>query len=114
MFNYLSPKITTQIQGMPGFFMGSGQGKQYSNYFFDIGFKKDIIKNRFTLNCRLSDVFKTNRFFMDTYGDNFTASLNRTSESRILFVGLTYKVNKGLKQKPKQKMTDTENQDMDY
>ncbi|MDP4267684.1 MAG: outer membrane beta-barrel family protein [Bacteroidota bacterium] len=116
MYNYMSSKTVAQMQGMQGFSMGSGSGKQYSNQFCDIGFKKDIIKNMFTLNCRLSDVFKTNRFKMDTYGTNFSSSLNRTGESRILFIGLTYKINGGLKVKPKKNnANDSENnQDMDY
>jgi outer membrane receptor protein involved in Fe transport len=110
-FNYRSPVFTAQNSG--GYFGGSGggsQGKQKENYFFDIGLKKDFLKNKLTLSLRLSDIFNTNNYQLETKGVNYTSLVNRKRESRVLFFGVSYKINGGFKQK-KRKVTDDNSND---
>lgn len=90
-----------------------GQGKQKENYSMDIGLKKDLLKDKLSASCRLSDVFKTSKYEMITYGTNFTSTMLRKRDSRVLYFGLTYKINGGLKQKNKKKGDFDEN-DSDY
>ena len=50
---------------------------------------------------------------MDTYGTNFTSSILRKRDSRVLYFELTYKINGGLKQKNRKKGDFDEN-DSDF
>jgi outer membrane receptor protein involved in Fe transport len=110
-FNYRSSIFTAQNSG--GYFGGSGggsQGKQKANYFFDIGLKKDFFKNKLTLSLRLSDIFNTNTYSLDTQGSNYFSQVNRKRETRVLFFGASYKINGGIKQKKKRNGEDNSNE----
>ena len=97
---YSAPVITV-TGGSDRYSGGGGQGKQKENYTMDIALKKDIFKNKANISLRVSDVFNTNNFDMDTYGSNYTASTQSKRESRVVYLGLTYKLNGGFKQKNK-------------
>lgn len=105
-FNYTSPMITVSSGGSH-FMSGGGQGEIKENYFADFGMKKEFLKGRIAVSLRMSDVFKTMKYDMVTYGENFTSSMKRRRQSRILFFGIVYKLNGGIKQKGRKK------QDMD-
>ncbi len=90
-FNYNSPMVFNPSTGRHG--GGGTQGKMDENYWADLGLKKDFLDGNLSLSVRLSDVFKTMKFNMTTYGSNFTSTSERTRDSRILFVGLSYKFN---------------------
>jgi len=101
-FVYNAPKYT--VQNAP--FGGGGQGKQSAFYFVDLGVKRDILKGKGTINIRLSDVFKTQRFDMENFGDNFTSHTYRYRDSRVLYVGFTYRIRDYKKDRSKKKMDD--------
>jgi outer membrane receptor protein involved in Fe transport len=109
-FNYRSPIFTAQNSGdYFGGSSGGSQGKQKANYFFDIGLKKDFFKNKLTFSLRLSDIFNTNKYQLTTQGINYTSYLNRKRESRVLYFGVSYKINGGIKQKRKRNADDNSN-----
>jgi hypothetical protein len=89
--NYRAPIITPQ-------------GKMYETYSADIAMKKDFMKdNRLSVSFRVSDVFNTQKFDMEAFGNNFYSTMTRKRQSQAAFLTLSYKINGGLKQKPKRK-----------
>lgn len=90
-FNYRSPIVTSGTGGR-GFSAG-GQGRMAEMWSLDLGLKKNILKNKGTVTFRASDVFKTATFNSTTYGDNFTSTYERGRNSRMFFIGFTYKIN---------------------
>lgn len=58
---------------------------------FDLGAKKDILKGQGSLTLRLSDIFNQRAWDMETRGFNFNSDMYRKRESRILFIGFTYR-----------------------
>jgi len=93
--NYRAPMVTIQ-------------GSMKANYFADIAMKKEIFKNA-SLTLRLSDIFKTQKMEMESSGSNFTLHNIRQRQSRVLYLGFTYKINGGLKGKDKKKSFDNGN-----
>lgn len=51
------------------------------------------MNNNATISLRLSDIFDTQRFKMYNYGDNFTLDSERRRNSRMVFIGFTYRIN---------------------
>ncbi len=102
VFNYNSPSIT-----MGGFFGGFGgfggggryggqviaQGKMYEMYGLDLALRKDFFNDQLSITLRLSDVFNTRKFGGEVNTSDFKASFNRKMDSRILFLGISYKFN---------------------
>ena len=89
-FNYRSPFIVAQ-----------GTISHFTN--LDIGVKQDIMKGRGTLSLRVSDIFNTLQFQIDSYGSNFQANQISKRESRIGFIGFSYRLSR---QKTREKESD--------
>ncbi|GAB3040824.1 TonB-dependent receptor domain-containing protein [Spirosoma pulveris] len=79
--NYRSPFIVAQ-------------GTIYSFFNVDIGVKQDVLKGRGTLNFRVSDIFNTLQFQIDSFGPNFLANTVGKRESRIGFIGFSYRLSR--------------------
>lgn len=79
--NYMTPVATPQgtFQGFNG---------------VDIGFKKDIIKNKAFITINLSDVFDTRQFQVEFNTQNMSSTLLRKRETRVLTFNFTYKFGK--------------------
>ena len=92
-FHYHSPTITAGRTTGGGCQQHGGQGILNEVYYLDLAVRTDVLNGNGTITLRLSDVFKTRGFDMYTYGDSFTSRLVRTTESRVLFIGLTYRFN---------------------
>lgn len=100
VFNYNSPTITMG-GGMFGGLGGGGrygtqviaQGKIYEMYGLDLALRKDFFEDKLSVTLRLSDVFNTRKFGGEITGQGFTAKFNRKMDSRILFLGISYKFN---------------------
>lgn len=109
-FNYESPEITTG--GMSNYHMGEagGIGIRSAHYTIDISMKKGILKDKGSLSLSLRDVLKSNKHDMITYGENFYSNVESRRESRILFVGFSYRINEYRKPKVK-KGVEMENED---
>ncbi|NVO02891.1 MAG: TonB-dependent receptor, partial [Bacteroidetes bacterium] len=107
--NMSIPKICDiQITGFYNGPMVTPQGQMNETYSMDIGAKKDFFKNRLSVSLRCSDVFNSMVFDMQQSGDGFTYHNKRHRESRIGFIGISYKINGGLKQKNKKRPNGNE------
>jgi len=93
-FNYNSPQIFTGGMSNYRFFNDAGGlGKQSEYYYFDISMKKNVLKDKGSITLRVSDVFKTIKFDIETSGENFMSHMERRRDSRVLFVGFSYRIN---------------------
>lgn len=92
-FHYHSPLVTAGRTSGGGCQQHGGQGVLNEVYYLDLAIRTDLLQGRGSLTVRLSDVFKTRTFDMFTHGESFTSHLLRTTESRVLFVGFTYRFN---------------------
>lgn len=95
-FFYSAPAI--MAPGMGGGFrggmMGGGtQGKMAENYSADIGLRKKVLKGNGTISVRVSDIFDTQKYELTTYGLNFESTSYRKRDSRVLFLGFSYRFN---------------------
>jgi outer membrane receptor protein involved in Fe transport len=102
---------TVSMQGGSGRFnSGPSAGLLGENWQSDLSLRKTFWKGKASLSARLSDVFKTSRYYIDYYTANSHSTILKTRDSRVLYVGFMYKINGGLKQKKK----SNENQDSDF
>ena len=95
--NYRSPFIIAQ-----------GTIQQFFNV--DIGVKHDVFKGRGTLNLRVSDIFNTLQFQANTFGDNFESTRLGKRESRIGFIGFSYRLSRQIssdKDRDEERQDDT-------
>ncbi len=86
--NYESPEI-------------EAQDREEEVYFADVAFKYDFLKGKATLSMRVSDVFDTRRHNSETRGESFFISSTHKMDSRIGFLGFTYRINNYNRQKEK-------------
>jgi hypothetical protein len=68
------------------------QGYFAAIYGLDIGFKKDILKNKGSISLNVSDVFDTRRFEIYTKAQNFESLNKRKRETLIANLAFTYKI----------------------
>jgi len=108
-FYYNSPVVSASGAGDHFFSGSSGQGKMAENYWADLGIKKDFLKGALSLSFRVADVFKTQKYNSWSWGENYTTTTERNRDSRVVFLGLTYKINGGVKKK----RSDDMNMDME-
>ena len=94
--NYRAPIITPQ-------------GKMHETYSADIAFKKDLFKEKFSVSFRVSDIFNTQKWNNDSHGTGFSASMSNKRQSQAAFLTISYKINGGLKAKPRKKVTENGN-----
>lgn len=69
------------------------QGEMKEMYSADLGLRKTVLDRKGTINLRVSDIFNTQSFRMYNYGDNFTIDMERRRNSRMVYVGFTYRIN---------------------
>jgi outer membrane receptor protein involved in Fe transport len=91
--NYRSPMISAGGTGMRFWESGGGQGKTDEMFWFDIGMRMQVLKKKGTITLRVSDVLKTMNHKAYTYGSNFTSDIERIRESRVIFLGFSYRIN---------------------
>ncbi len=102
--NYRSPVISGVGGGDRGMMGGGGgsQGKTYELYWVDLGLRYMVLKNKGTITLRASDIFNTRKFKSDTWGDGFTTYSENFRESRIIFIGFSYRINDFKQRRDKQ------------
>ncbi|MCB8964247.1 MAG: TonB-dependent receptor [Bacteroidales bacterium] len=92
--NYRSPVISAGGSGRGFHMMGGGaQGETQEMYWFDLGAKINVLKNKGTISLRVSDIFKTQTYKTKTWDTNFSSYSEMGRESRVFFVGFSYKLN---------------------
>jgi len=90
------------------------QGTMDASYNVDIAMKKDFYKGNLSLSLRASDIFNTQQFNMHRSGDGFIIDMKHKRESRIVYLGLTYKINGGIKQKENKRPEAEKQEEMDF
>lgn len=121
MIFYNSPSILLQMGGGGGmrggggggdfgggggmFFGGSSsQSKMKELYWVDLMLRKDFLDGQLSATLRVSDIFNTRKFDTETTANNFTSISKRLMDSRIVNLGLTYRLD------TKSRMMDQERQ----
>lgn len=87
------------------------QGTLDPLYSFDAAVKKDLFDRKLTINFRVSDIFKTQKFNANLNGTGFTQSFIRERDSRTAFLTLTYKFGTPEKKNMREKKKEENNND---
>jgi len=90
------------------------QGEMRAMYSADLGLRKNVMDNKGTISLRLSDMFNTQAFRMYNYGDNFTIDMERKRNSRMVFVGFTYRINEYNNRRNQRSRQQMENGSSDF
>ncbi|AKD03019.1 hypothetical protein PKOR_07650 [Pontibacter korlensis] len=69
------------------------QGQMEEMFSADLGMKKDILKKNGTVSLRISDLFNTRQFNFLSYGPEFRSEIENRRQSRIIYLGFTYRLN---------------------
>ncbi len=69
------------------------QGEMQEMFGADAAVRKNVLANRGTITLRVSDIFNSMRFGMYNYGDNFTIDMERVRNSRMIYLGFSYRIN---------------------
>jgi outer membrane receptor protein involved in Fe transport len=95
--NYRSPVILSQ-------------GTFSAIYFTEMAIKKDILKKKGSVSFRLNDIFNTQEFNINQAGENFRSESYRKRQSRIAYIGFSYRFGDATSQN---RQRDRRNQDND-
>ncbi len=81
-------------------------------YSVDLGLKKDL--GRLTVNARINDLFNTQKTIYDSRPFGFVSDLERKKETRIYYIGFSYKFeSKKLKEARERKRVNEEEIELD-
>ncbi|TPE44999.1 outer membrane beta-barrel family protein [Pontibacter mangrovi] len=69
------------------------QGRMEEMFSADFGMKKDVLKKNGTISLRVSDLFNTRQFNFLSYGPEFRSEIENRRQSRIVYLGFTYRLN---------------------
>ncbi|WP_266203871.1 TonB-dependent receptor domain-containing protein [Pontibacter kalidii] len=69
------------------------QGQMEEMFSADFGMKKDVLKKKGTVSLRISDLFNTRQFNFLSYGPEFRSEIENRRQSRIVYLGFTYRLN---------------------
>lgn len=90
--NYRSPSVS--VGGSMRFWhSGGGQGRTEEMYWLDLGLKMNVFNKKGSITLRVSDLLNSMNFRSETWGPNFTSSIERYHQSRIVFLGFSYRIN---------------------
>lgn len=96
--NYRSPIILSQ-------------GTMAAMYFTEMALKKDVLNKKGTITFRLNDIFNTQEFTVNQQGADFSSENYRKRQSRMAFIGFSYRFGDVTGQNKRQR--DRDNQDDD-
>lgn len=109
MCSYKSPVVSTG--GMRGMGGGGIQGKTRTVYYFDAGARYNMLKDKISLSLRMSDIFNTNKYIQDGYGNSYTSYTKSWRQTPNIFLGFSYKIN-NYKLKPQKKEENEDEEDV--
>jgi len=69
-------------------------GEMLPFYAVEGGVQKEVLKGKGTINLRVSDIFNTMAFRMSTYSETLIQEMERRRESRVVYLGFTYRFGK--------------------
>jgi outer membrane receptor protein involved in Fe transport len=70
-----------------------GQTKSKEQFSTDVAIKKDFLNGQLSVLFRVSDIFNTRKWESETTGINFLSTSYRKMESRVAYIGITYRLN---------------------
>lgn len=109
MLFYFSPSVG--VSGSGGGFHGFSQGRTRENYFVNLGAKHNFMDGKISVFMRVSDILKSEKHGQTVYGNNFKTTSVRYRESQVIYFGVSFKINEGIKQR--EKKSEDENNDID-
>ena len=77
-------------------------------FFADFGIKRNFLSNKLAVSLTLTDIFNTRKWMIQSDNTNFKLQNDSKTNSRILWLGLTYNINSFKLTKP-QKNEGAEN-----
>lgn len=83
------------------------------SYWVDLAVKKDVLQKRGTINLRVGDILATGGWGHETHTDQLNRVVKSRRLSPMITIGFSYKINNGLKQKPRNN-DDEDSSDSDY
>lgn len=69
------------------------QGRREQMFSTDLGMKKDVLNKKGTVSLRVSDIFNTRQFNFLSFGPEFRTQSENRRQSRIIYLGFTYRIN---------------------
>jgi outer membrane receptor protein involved in Fe transport len=99
-FNYDAPGVSFQ----------SRRKEQFST---DFAMKKDFMDGQLSLTFRVSDIFDTRKWESETFGPNFLTKSYRKFESRVAYLGISFRLNPANNNREREKRQPTEDDMMD-
>jgi outer membrane receptor protein involved in Fe transport len=103
--NYRSPSVSVG-GGMRYWQTGGGQGRTEEMYWFDLGARLNVMNRKGTVTLRVSDLLNTMTYRAETWGQNFSSNIERNRDSRVLWVGFSYRINEYRVRRDRQAGTD--------
>ncbi|WP_299822437.1 TonB-dependent receptor [uncultured Pontibacter sp.] len=85
--------LNIQLSGFYRAPMPDIQGRMEQMYSADLAMKKDVLKKKGTVSLRVSDLFNTRQFNFLSYGPGFRTEAENRRQSRIFYLGFTYRIN---------------------
>ncbi|MCX8010252.1 MAG: TonB-dependent receptor [Ignavibacteria bacterium] len=71
----------------------TAQTKMKAMYSLDAAVRKDFFNGDLSVTLRVSDIFNTRKFGSETIGNGFSTITERRMDSRIVFLGISYRFN---------------------
>lgn len=111
--NYRSPSVSVGGGSMMFWQSGGGQGITKEMYWLDLGMRVNVLNRKGTVTLRVSDLLNSMTFRSESWGNNFSSNIERTRESRIIFLGFSYRINEYRVRRDRQPNGDDSSMDME-
>lgn len=105
---FLSKDFNLQFNANYNSPMIFAQGKIKEVFSADFAAKKDFFDGQLSLTFRVSDIFNTREWDSETFGENFLTNSYRKMESRVAFLGITYRLSTSKSNKERERMRTEE------
>jgi len=94
--------------------MADIQGRMDQMFSSDLALKKELFNEKASVSLRVSDIFNTRQFSFVSYGPAFRTEIENKRQSRIIYLGFNYRINKeGNKQRERERPQQEDGGDME-
>lgn len=105
---FLSKDFNLQINANYNSPIVTAQGRIKEVFTTDFAAKKDFLDGQLSVTFRVSDIFNTRKMDSETNGINFFSTSYRKMESRVAFLGISYRLSPGNGNKDRDKKPSIE------
>ena len=105
---FLSKDFNLQINANYNSPIVTAQGRIKEVFTTDFAAKKDFLDGQLSITFRVSDIFNTRKMDSETNGINFFTTSYRKMESRVAFLGISYRLSPGNGNKDRDKKPRTD------